>query len=115
MEAIFNSGLVSIHTYTKGTTQRFQIEEIRVRVKWFKYKKEKVVQGLYGDYWSIEEFEEAYGDTYYIEDDVIYYRPYCDITLANSTKACKSFMTIEELDSYTAEILASNPHIIINK
>jgi hypothetical protein len=64
-------------------------------------------------YCTVEEFNKT-SEKCYIEDDTIYYKPYCTIFFGIKGHKDIFFETVEELNLYVEELKTIGPHIIIN-
>jgi hypothetical protein len=69
--------------------------------------------GFSGEYYcTVEEFNQT-SEKCYIEDDTIYYKPYCTIFYNNKGHEDIFFETVEELNLYVGELKTIGPHIIV--
>jgi len=101
---IFKNQIVKICSYEKCADFYYRIKEKKVKVGFFKYEMKKVVSTymLFGDDILLEDYKIS--SKQYIENDVIYHKPHCDIFLADKTKEVKYFETNEELKNFVDEI-----------
>jgi hypothetical protein len=101
---IFKNQIVKICSYEKCADFYYYIEEKKVKVGFLKYEIKKVVHSplLFGDDILLEDYKIS--SKQYIENDVIYFKPYCDIYLSNGEKEEKYFETNEELKNFVDEL-----------
>jgi hypothetical protein len=101
---IFKNQIVKICSYEKARNLHYSISETKVKVGIFKYEIKKTISSIYWmDYFKILEDYEMPNDSY-VENDLVFLKPHCDIFLSNGKKEVKYFETKEELKSFVDEI-----------
>ena len=93
---IFKNQIVKICSYEKARNLHYSISETKVKVGFCKYEIKKTIGSLWwgGDAQILTENYEL-SDNSYIENDKVFYKPHCDIFLADKTKEVKYFETKE--------------------
>lgn len=113
MITVFKSGIVALKSYPKAECHRFYVREKNVFSGLFKREKQICITAMGLGSYTLQEFIDCFGDSYYMEGDTIYYYPHCTIYLADGTRHDKFFETQEDLKTFLHEMLTENPHINI--
>lgn len=110
MKHIFIDKIVKIETYKKAKCHLYTVRDVKVSDGFLKYKKEKRVRSLFHTGYTFEEFA-VKSPNLYIENDVVYYKPHCDMYLADGSKEAKVFDNPEDLENFVNDLLRSGPSI----
>lgn len=111
--ALLTSGIVTIQSFPNKLSRTYRIITRSVHEGFFKYRKETVVQDVFGMISTLTEFLTENGDQCYIENGKVFLRPHCKFRMADESTIDKFFNTVEELDQFVNDLLSKNPHIII--
>lgn len=107
MKHIFIDKIVKIETYKKAKCHMYTVEDVKVFDGLFKRKVEKRVRSVFDTGYTFKEFA-IKSPNLYIENDVVYYKPHCDMYLADGSKETKVFDNPEDLEKFCKMILLSS-------
>jgi hypothetical protein len=120
MKILFNNNISSISVFEKSRYYgSFIVKNGRRKIgtRFGIFPVYEKIYGIFGRYsegflYTIEDFNK--GTKYYVEEnDGIYYRPYCNISMNNGNTESIYFSTVSELKDYIEKIKEKSNHIII--
>jgi len=113
---IFNQAITKIRVFPKTEVTNFEIRKYRKGnvILDVLLGRKKIIETFVVYRWSDEvlcRVEDFNDDKRYIEYDVIYYKPHCEICLNDKTDVDVFFETVEEMENYVNELRSKSPNI----
>ncbi len=110
MEVIFNHAITRIYVKKKKTNHWYTIVTKKVGPLFGKKVEKKFVKQPFH---SLLPLDELSWTNSYVEDDVVYWKPYCIICTSDKRENEIYFETEQELYKYVDDLKEKAPHIVI--
>lgn len=110
MKIIFNHAITRLYVKKKSINWYYSIVTKKVGPLFGKKVEKKFVHEAFC---SLRPLDEITWKNSYVEDDTVYWKPYCIICTSDNRETEIYFETEQELIKYVDELKSKAPHIII--